>query len=198
MTIITGLLTYEAEGCEGGPYHSRKLHVPSAQSGLTIGRGYDMKEKTFEKIAQDLVKAGVSKEYAGLLAKASGLYGESAELFIEEQQLSEWEMSIECQKNLFTLSYQELAADVQRICDKGDCVATYGTVDWSTLNPKIKEVVIDLRFRGDYTPKCRQRIQPHLVANDLLAFTDDLKNKSFWNNVPDDRFERRKCFLLKK
>mgnify|MGYP006875700117 CR=1 FL=1 len=42
MTVLKsteGLLTFESEGHEGGPYHSRTLHVPSHTSGLTIGRG---------------------------------------------------------------------------------------------------------------------------------------------------------------
>ena len=129
MTITSGLLTYEAEGCEGGPYHSRKLHVPSPHSGLTIGRGYDMKEKSANKINQDLLSAGVSKEFSDLLASASGLYDASAEQFIDDHQLFDLEISIECLENLFDLSYQELAADVQRICDKDDCIATYGSVD---------------------------------------------------------------------
>jgi hypothetical protein len=196
MTITTGLLTYGAEGCEGGPYHSRKLHVPSARSGLTIGRGYDMKEKSANKINQDLLNAGVSKEFADLLAPASGLYGASAEQFIEDHQLSDLEISTECQEHLFTLSYQEMTVDVQRICDKDDCIAAYGDVDWAKLNPAIKEVVIDLRFRGDYTPKSRQSIQPHLVDNNLSSFTALLKNRSLWKNVPEDRFKRRMYFLL--
>ena len=50
MTITKGLLTYKAMGMEGGDFHSRKLHVPSDRSGLTIGRGYDMKEKSSYKI----------------------------------------------------------------------------------------------------------------------------------------------------
>ncbi len=34
-----GRLTFEAEGNEKGPYHSRILHVPSPFSGPTLGRG---------------------------------------------------------------------------------------------------------------------------------------------------------------
>jgi hypothetical protein len=43
-----GLITFEAEGVENqsSPYHSRYFHVPTPSSGLTIGRGYDMKERT--------------------------------------------------------------------------------------------------------------------------------------------------------
>ena len=94
MTITKGLLTYEAEGSEGGSYHSRKLHVPSLNSGLTLGRGYDMKEKSCQKIKGDLIKAGVTPETANTLSAASGFYGQSAEQFIQDHQLSKIEISL--------------------------------------------------------------------------------------------------------
>ena len=54
-----GVLTWEAEGSEGGRYHSRVLHVPSNTSGLTIGRGYDMKDRSAAEAQKDLIAAGV-------------------------------------------------------------------------------------------------------------------------------------------
>lgn len=43
-------MTFDQEGLEnpGKKYHSRVPHVPSSSSGVTIGRGYDMKYKTNE------------------------------------------------------------------------------------------------------------------------------------------------------
>jgi hypothetical protein len=196
MTITKGLLTYEAEGREGGAYHSRKLHVPSLKSGLTIGRGYDMKEKSAQKIKRDLIKIGLNQETANALAAASGLYGQSAEQFIDLHQLAKVEISIECQEKLFKLSYQEMEDDVKRICNKEDCKEAYGVVNWNELNTAMKAVVIDLRFRGDYTPTCRKSLQPILAANDLEAFTTNLKSRTLWRNVPEDRFKRRIFFIL--
>jgi hypothetical protein len=43
--VAKGQATYNSEGNEGGKYHSRKAHHPTAASGVTIGRGYDLKEK---------------------------------------------------------------------------------------------------------------------------------------------------------
>lgn len=54
-----GLLTWEAEGREGGRYHSRILHVPSASSGLTVGRGYDLRERSRAEVTQHLTASGV-------------------------------------------------------------------------------------------------------------------------------------------
>jgi hypothetical protein len=53
-------------------------------SGLTIGRGYDMGTRTEEEIKRDLKAAGVDKDKAALIAKASGLQGAAAPKFVTE------------------------------------------------------------------------------------------------------------------
>ena len=64
--VARGQLTFDAEGNEGGKYHSRKPHVPSNNSGLTIGRGYDMKVRKVEQIAKDLMASGMDQAAAEL------------------------------------------------------------------------------------------------------------------------------------
>ena len=78
-----GQLTFDTEGEEGGRLHSRKLRVPTDKSGLTIGRGYKMKEKTKKQIGTDLRKAGIDKAKAKLLSCAAGLRGKAAQKFVE-------------------------------------------------------------------------------------------------------------------
>ncbi|OUS25028.1 hypothetical protein A9Q99_22540 [Gammaproteobacteria bacterium 45_16_T64] len=196
MAIEKGTVTYEAEGMEGGPFHSRVLHVPGDTSGLTIGRGYDMKEKSAEKITQDLTDAGVDGTVSITLGGASGLFGDAAKAFIEQEKLTDFEISMESQEQLFLKIYDEIEKDVRRICDKGDCVEIYGAVDWDNLEPKIRDIMIDLRYRGDYTPASRKRIQRLVSDNDLTGFTDDLTHRDNWSGVPEDRFTRRTQFLL--
>ena len=195
MAITKGLLTYEAEGMEGGPYHSRKLHVPSNSSGLTIGRGYDMKEKTSETIEADLTEAGVENGDAKLLAGAAKLSGDLAKQFIVNNNLQDFEISMDTQEILFNASYEKMSADVKRICNKADCVKIYGKVEWDELNVAIKEVLVDLRYRGDYTPASRKLIQKMVADNDLESFTRTLSNRELWSRVPQDRFDRRTKFL---
>ena len=195
MAITKGLLTYEAEGMEGGPYHSRKLHVPSNSSGLTIGRGYDMKEKTSETIEADLTEAGVENGDAKLLAGAAKLSGDLAKQFIVNNNLQDFEISMDTQEILFNASYEKMSADVKRICNKADCVKIYGKVEWDELNVAIKEVLVDLRYRGDYTPASRKLIQKMVADNDLESFTRTLSNRELWSRVPQDRFDRRAKFL---
>src|ERR1022692_624266 len=81
--VAKGQLTFDAEGNEGGKYHSRKPHVPSNSSGLTIGCGYDMKFRKSEQIAKDLKAAGMEQASAELYAKAAGLSGRAAKAFID-------------------------------------------------------------------------------------------------------------------
>ena len=195
MTITKGLLTYEAEGMEGGDFHSRKLHVPSDRSGLTIGRGYDMKEKSSYKIEEDLRFAGVTDETVTILARATKLSGNLARQFIKDSGLKDFEISTDVQEALFKASYSELSKDVQRICDKPDCVKAYGVVEWDELNNAIKEVIVDLRYRGDYTPNSRKLIQKMVAENDLEQFTLTLCNQELWRQVPKGRFNRRADFL---
>ena len=60
-----------------------------------------------------------------------------------------------------------MSKDVQRICDKSDCVKIYGQVDWAELNDVIKAVIIDFRYRGDYTPSSRKLIQKIVADNNI-------------------------------
>ena len=77
----------------------------------------------------------------------------------------------------------------------------YGKTDWGRLNPKIKKVVVDLRYRGDYKPETRRKIQKAIADNDLQSFKNLMSDKDFWvkkMGVPEDRFKRREDALLKQ
>jgi hypothetical protein len=71
----------------------------------------------------------------------------------------------------------------------------YGKTDWNALNSAIKNIVIDLKFRGDYTGVARKNIQKCIAENDLVVFKGQLKDKTKWSNVPQDRFDRRNKYL---
>lgn len=187
----TGILTFDAEGREGGRFHSRRFHVPSDVSGLTIGRGYDMKLRSKGDVRDDLVKSGVDLAMAALISQAAGLKGEQAEEFIEENQLEDFEITPPQQLALFGLVYARQEADARRLATKADVTRTYGATDWDALDPTILEVLVDLRFRGDYTPTTRRFLQVHVANNDLEAFAREIGDRANWPNVPEDRFQRR-------
>jgi len=192
-----GLVTWESEGAEGGLFHSRKLHVPSNYSGLTIGRGYDMKEKKKTTINSDLTSAGIDTKTIEILKKAVSLFGTTAKQFIIDNDLLDFEISPEVQKKLFKISYDSEAKVVKRICKAKTNVDDFGKVDWDKLNNSIKDITVDLKFRGDYTSSSRKFIQQSIADNDLDAFKKEIVKESNWPNVPADRFKRRKQFIKK-
>lgn len=192
-----GLVTWDSEGMEGGRFHSRKLHVPTDSSGLTIGRGYDMKERSADEIVEHLTACEVSADDAAKIAEAAGLSGQQARNFIRDNELESFEISPSGQKALFLITYEALKKDVERICTKDDVVQAYGACDLATAHPAIVDILVDLRFRGDYTGAARRLIQKAAAQNDLAAFAKALKNVANWPNVPKDRFQRRCAFLDK-
>ena len=197
--VPAGQLTFDAEGLETpGKYFSRKLHVPGASSGVTIGRGYDMKERSEDEIIDDLTAAGVPLAKARKLSRCRGLKGARARNFLIENNLTDLTITPEQQWQLFNSTYEELEGDVIRICSKADVVAKYGETDWDQLHFLIRDLTIDLRYRGDYTGATRERVQPVLVDNDLVALTSLMADHEYWvgsRNVPNDRFKRRRDYL---
>lgn len=111
-----GVVTFQSEGAEGGPYHSRKLHVPTDSSGLTIGRGYDLRFKSKQEILIDLTKIGLDKNNVEIISSASGLYGEAARKIINNDSLKSFEVSPLQQLKLFEISYEREAAETKRLC----------------------------------------------------------------------------------
>ena len=193
----SGDVTFQSEGQEGGPYHSRKLHVPSGTSGLTIGRGYDMGGKSATQIILDLTNAGMSADDAKTLAKAHGLRGKAAENFIKTNKLEKFAIGSDVQIKLFDISYADEQSEVVRISSKQDVVTKYGQVDFDTIDPALKDLMVDLKFRGDYTGHSRTLLQKAFVENDLKKVQGIMGNTKNWPGVPSDRFKRRKALIDK-
>ncbi|MBF8270310.1 MAG: calcium-binding protein [Gammaproteobacteria bacterium] len=196
-----GQLTFDAEGLEQrGKYFSRSPHVPGPSSGITIGRGYDLGSRSANEIIADLIAAGVDRAIAVRFGEGRGYKGQKARNLIRRQQLDQIEITPQQQNDLFLITYQELEGDVIRICSKHDIVEKYGQVNWNDLHAALRDITVDLRYRGDYTGATREVVQPMLVRNDL----DDLKNvladRNYWvtrYGVPPDRFKRRNEYLQK-
>jgi hypothetical protein len=187
-----GLLTFDAEGSEGGRYHSRKLHVPGVSSGLTIGRGYDMGAKSAGQITTDLVASGVELAMAKTLSGAATLRGENAKKFVKDNGVDSFEISALGQKQLFDVTYAAEEKVAKRVCEKA---TKHGACKWDELPAAIRDLIVDLKYRGDYTESSREHIQALIVAKDLAGLAKAMADKSIWKSVPPDRFERRKVFM---
>lgn len=199
LSVSFGQTTFNAEGQESrGKLFSRVIHWPGGASGVTIGRGYDMGQRTRLQILSELQHAGMSEDAATFLSGAAGLRGESARRFVAEKGIESPILSLPSQRALFeTITTPEILADVKRILAKPDLQATYGSVTWEQLQPEVQELVFDLRYRGDYTPETRKRIQPALVSGDREMLTNVIQDRGYWTSrgVSSQRIEERIALL---
>jgi len=195
LIVHFGQRTFDAEGIEAcGPHFSRVIHWPGGASGVTIGRGYDMGQRTRLQVASELVHAGMSDEDARFLSEAAGLRGEAARRFIARNIADSPVLSLAAQRRLFEdVTVIETISDIKRILAKPDLQERYGARTWDELTPMAREVTFDLRYRGDYTPEVRTRLQPLLVARDDLGLQALIAESGYWGgrNVPAERIRSR-------
>ncbi len=98
---------------------------------------------------------------------------------------------------LFLITYADEKAVVDRISAKPETVAAYGACVWAKTDQAVIDLLVDLKYRGDYTPDSRVLVQPLAARNDLAGLAQVMKVRGNWPNVPKDRFERRVAFLDK-
>lgn len=188
-------MTWEAEGSEGGSFHSRRLHVPDSNSGLTLGRGYDLAARKASEVQTHLVHAGMKTDIAAVIAGAVGKRGATASRFVLEHDLLDFEIGPGVQLKLFARVYAELVADVKRISIAYSKKQGFGELKWAALDPRIVSVLVDLRYRGDYTERSRAFLQKHVANNDFSKFKAEIVKKSNWPMVPENRVLLRKMYV---
>ncbi len=94
LRVSEGQVTFDAEGQDyltgviplrqpaRMPYFSRILHYPGGNSGVTLGRGYDMSQRSAGAIFSTLRQAGIEEYKAVLCARAAYLRGRHAQQFV--------------------------------------------------------------------------------------------------------------------
>jgi hypothetical protein len=193
-----GRITFEAEGQEGGKYHSRKFHYPGGASGVTIGRGLDLGKRTKPQITTMLTKAWsphadcYDAQAICRIQEGSWITGSQAEVFCKKNR--EFEITPKQQYYLFEACWMEAYNDVMRITNDPDVITEYGKLRYP-VNPLCLDIVVDLRYRGDYTPRSRRLIQRFFVDGDAQEMLHVLENRTDWLSVPTDRFNRRVALL---
>jgi hypothetical protein len=65
---------------------SEHLHWPGGSSGVTLGPGYDMKERNRLQITADMLSIGLSKSTADKIADAARLIGPAAQDFADDNE----------------------------------------------------------------------------------------------------------------
>lgn len=202
-----GILTFRAEGnnLKSSRDYSRKIHWPGNasscgknNSGVTIGRGFDLGDRTKISALLTLKKAGIEKGKAEAISEGAKLKGCAAYYFVLKNRTLINEITEKQQLNLFVLTYEELKKDVERICKKKKTINDFHPnpqilpdLAWDNIPDRIKEILIDLRYRGDYDLRARKHIQKMAYEGDLKGFGKALSDRSLWMDVPKDRFKRR-------
>nr|WP_314423557.1 pesticin C-terminus-like muramidase [uncultured Erwinia sp.] len=148
--ILDGQLTYNAEGNDisSSIYYSRVIHWPGNDlSGVTLGRGYDMGDRTEVNVYSDMVASGIPNEQADKISKGAGLKGNSARDFILSNKSDVGEITLQQQKSLFAIIYPKYVE--RAISNYGKWTnGVLGAKPWEELDSTIQEVLVDFVYQG--------------------------------------------------
>lgn len=164
-------------------------------NGLHLFNDYDLGQRPSPE--SDLSSAGVSEPLLNWLIGAKGLKGQAAKSYLDSagEEIKAAMITRKQQYDLFVLIYEFMKREVIRISDSDSNVEAYGRLDWDATDSRIKDVAVDLIYRGDYTQSSRKKVQQHIVDSDIEGLRAVISDKSVWPGVPDDRFNKRADYL---
>ncbi len=149
-TCLKGTLTYNAEGnnIPGSQFYSRVIHWPgNAESGVTLGRGYDMGSRSESAIYNDMITSGIDSTTAKKISLATGYKGSAANVFVSDNKVDIGEITEEQQINLFKLIYPGYVT--RTIANYNAWTSEVATAKkWEQLDDVIKEVLVDFVYQG--------------------------------------------------
>lgn len=159
--VSQGQLTFNAEGndLESSQFFSRVIHWPgNSLSGVTIGRGYDLGDRSQEEVYNDLQSAGVPHDIATVISNGARLKGENASSYVSENRARTL-ISRKAQFKLFEMiypvyvsrakaNYERWTADDEIISVNIPNISTADKTQWNTLDAKVKDVIVDLVYQG--------------------------------------------------
>ncbi|MEZ4437242.1 MAG: SH3 domain-containing protein, partial [bacterium] len=179
----------EGNDRRGSIHFTRVLHHPLPSSGVTIGRGYDMKERSADEIRRHMLRAGLDNGTANTLAGAATLTRDAATQFCRNHR--DIEITHDQQKALFEFVYGEKASYA------AGRLNAWSGVDFSSLDPIMQELIVDLFYRGDLTrTKWREHGMAAIVTgNDRAGFRRLLADRSLWGNLDTNRYQARLAYL---
>jgi len=183
------LLTWDAEGADGrkDPKVLSKLRIPHKKAGLTIGRGYDLKLLKKDVAKKDMIKCGINKDDADSISRAAGMPAYRAKNVLKRSsRLRNLKFTVKQTYCLFLRKVMKNVVLSQRLLTKKV---------WKRRHWKIKGILLDLLFRGDYTRSVKRGIEKHIKNNSLYYVTKYMSDESKWRHVPKDRFLRRKKYM---
>lgn len=212
LTVPKGQFTFDNEGddIESSHYFSRKAHVPNnngaviGQSGVTIGRGLDIGNPPTGATGQSpsrlnlkalFQESGLAPELSDWLLSVEGIKKESALQSLNNSVLDDDELTLtrKQQHLMFNVVYEYMEEKTRILLTKPDVQAKFGVVDWDNLPRNVKDVLVDLTYRGDNSPRTRKGFVPTLVGfNGGEHFKDIMSSESpLWEGVNSERRQSR-------
>ncbi len=155
-----GELTFRAEGAT--LEETLWIHWPgTAESGVTIGRGYDLGGRTSASAIQDLVEAGVVQSRADAIGAAAGLKGEAAANFVSNNRDPIGPITLDQQQALFDLVYPRYVTQTQSNYEyhrshdavTGVLLQEPLGLPWGSLHWAIQDVLVDFVYQGYGKPQ---------------------------------------------
>ena len=188
--INAGQITYDAEGNDdsNSQYFSRVIHWPgNSESGVTIGRGYDLGNRSEEEIINHLTESGVASEQAEKIAKAAGKKGNDARKFVTNYKDSIKEITLENQVNLFNLIYPKYVE--RTVSNYNHYTSDYPErTDWNLLDKTVKEILVDFVYQG-FTKGPKPMVAG--MKNSKIELIDYIKNSPVMMGYEEGRHRVR-------
>jgi hypothetical protein len=151
----SGKITFDAEGNdnETSPHFSRVVHWPgNDESGVTLGRGYDMGNRSSAAVEADLVAAGVGSAKAKEFAKGAGKKGQKAKTFVKDNKATLGQITREQQQKLFDIIYPKYVERAKLNYEKWTVdeagAGLDGKVKWENLDAPIRDILVDFVYQG--------------------------------------------------
>jgi len=174
LVVSAGQVTFDAEGSEDprSPYFSRQIHWPgNAESGVTLGRGYDMGNRTEQQVAKDLEASGLTPDKAAAFAKGAGKKGAQAQKFVQENRAALGFISTLQQKNLFERIYPDYVARARLNYDKWTKDEP-DRCEWDELDPAIRDILVDFVYQGFTKGPRPMQAGMHNDAQELIDYIE--------------------------
>lgn len=160
LNVAEGQITFDAEGIDyvtavepfrqhRYPFFSRVLHWPGDRnSGVTLGRGFDMGRRGVGEIFSILRRAGIEEDKSTICSKAAYLRGKEAGLFVTVYGPLVGEITHQQQISLFAISYREKVDYARNLYSAYQPMSS-----WMMLDSKIRDVVVDILYQGFHHPQ---------------------------------------------
>src|SRR5690606_512403 len=153
------------------------------QSGVTIGRGYDLGQQTASDVKNLLARIGLSNDQRQLLQKAVGIKGDPHITFYNENaaQLKAIGFTREQQY----LIYMQAISKAYREAERKYNDYVKADIRWDDLDSKIQDTLTDMQYRGDFRNISVNTTEKASTPFDDFAFAQAFRNAVSSNDMGD-------------